>query len=137
MAKDDRDLLEVLKFELKFLEAGGYGRSVRTPWLPTSVFQDSLSCLNFGDPHRSQPCEECILMSMVPPDRRNEQVPCHHIPLSDAGETIYFLERWENQSGLEEAVKKWLRATIKKLEDQRASKSPAVTTPSSPRSPVV
>ena len=27
MANDDRDILDVLKFELQFLEKGGYGRS--------------------------------------------------------------------------------------------------------------
>src|SRR5438309_874303 len=42
MAQEKRDILEVLKFELSFLEQGGYGRSVRTPWKPTSVFQDFL-----------------------------------------------------------------------------------------------
>ena len=31
MAKDDRDMLELLKSELGFIEKGGYGRSVRTP----------------------------------------------------------------------------------------------------------
>jgi hypothetical protein len=29
-----RDVLEVLQFELDFLEQGGYGRSVRTPRQP-------------------------------------------------------------------------------------------------------
>ena len=48
MAKDGRDILEVLQGELDFIEKGGYGRSVRTPWLPKSIFQDSLSCLNYG-----------------------------------------------------------------------------------------
>ena len=32
MQKDERDLLDVLKFELDFLEKGGYGRSPRKPW---------------------------------------------------------------------------------------------------------
>jgi hypothetical protein len=32
MPRDDRNLLEVLKFELSFLEAGGYGKSPRAPW---------------------------------------------------------------------------------------------------------
>lgn len=50
MSNDKRDVLDVLKFELAFLEPGGYGRSVRTPWKATSVFQDSPSCLNFNDP---------------------------------------------------------------------------------------
>ena len=45
MEKDDRDILELLKEELAFVEQGGYGRSVRTPWLPKSAFQDSLTCI--------------------------------------------------------------------------------------------
>ncbi len=40
MAKDDRDILELLKDEIVFIEQGGYGRSVRTPWVAKSVFQD-------------------------------------------------------------------------------------------------
>jgi hypothetical protein len=50
--KDDRETIEVLKAELDFIEKGGYGRSVKTPRQPTSVFQDSLSCLNFADPEK-------------------------------------------------------------------------------------
>ena len=41
MQKDERDLLDVLKFELQFLEDGGYGRSARTPWRPQYIFEDS------------------------------------------------------------------------------------------------
>jgi hypothetical protein len=32
MAKDERDLLDIVRDELNFIEKGGYGRSVRTPW---------------------------------------------------------------------------------------------------------
>ena len=39
MAKDERDILELLKAELDFVHQGGYGRSVRTPWQPKSIFQ--------------------------------------------------------------------------------------------------
>lgn len=124
MPDDDRDVLAVLKFELDFIEKGGYGRSVRTPWLPTSTFQDSLSCLNFDDPERTRPCEECILMQFVPPEQRKTNVPCHHIPLSPSGETIHQLERMETQEEMEEAIKKWLRDTIKRLEGERAQHPP-------------
>ncbi len=126
MPKDDRDILEVLKFELNFIEKGGYGRSVRTPWLPTSIFQDSLICINFGDPKRSRPCEECLLMQFVPPERRSEKVPCHHIPLSSEGETIHTLECWEGQEDMEEVVKRWLRATIERIEQERAKQASRV-----------
>jgi hypothetical protein len=46
MTNDDRDILELLKEELDFIEKGGYGRSVHTPWKEKSIFQDSLSCIN-------------------------------------------------------------------------------------------
>lgn len=119
-SSDKRDILEVLKFELSFLEQGGYGRSVRTPWKPTSIFQDSLSCLNFNDAERPHPCNECLLYDLVPREFHEEGVPCHFIPLNPEGETVDSMERQYNQLELEEAVKNWLRATIKKLEEERA-----------------
>ncbi|HTG61711.1 MAG TPA: hypothetical protein VMG63_20160 [Terriglobia bacterium] len=121
MPKDDRDVLEILKFELDFLEQGGYGRSVRTPWKATSAFQDSLTCINFGDPYRSHPCNDCLLMQFVPEERRSETVPCHHIALDESGQTVDTLEAQENQEGLEERVKNWLRVTIKRIEQERAT----------------
>ena len=121
MPKDDRDVLEILKFELDFLEQGGYGRSVRTPWKATSAFQDSLTCINFGDPYRSNPCNDCLLMQFVPEERRSETVPCHHIALDESGQTVDTLEAQENQEGLEERVKNWLRVTIKRIEQERAT----------------
>ncbi len=120
MPKDDRDLISVLKSELDFVENGGYGRSVRTPWKPTSVFQYSLTCLNFGDPKRTHPCNDCLLMDFVPLERRHESVPCHHIPLTPSGKTVATIEQGDNQSDQEEQVKKWLRETIKRLEKEQA-----------------
>ena len=120
MAQDKRDVLEVLKFELSFLEQGGYGRSVRTPWKPTSVFRDSLSCINFNDPERPHPCNECVLYDLVPVQNLEQNIPCHFIPLNGQGETIDSMERQYNQLELEEAVKNWLRSTIKRLEQERA-----------------
>src|SRR5215212_1492210 len=100
MAQDDRDILEVLYEELDFIEKGGYGRSVRTPWQPTSVFQDSLSCLNYGYPYRAHPCSECKLIDFVPETGRSKVIPCHYIPLDKMGATIEGLEAGENQQKL-------------------------------------
>jgi hypothetical protein len=125
MSSDGRDILEVLKFELNFLEQGGYGRSVRTPWKPTSIFQDSLSCVNFNDPARPHACDECLLSDFVPGQHAEENVPCHHIPLNLDGETVETMERQYTQSELEEAVKGWLRATIQRIEKERAEKKRA------------
>jgi hypothetical protein len=122
MSDDKRDVLEVLKFELSFLEQGGYGRSVRTPWKATSAFQDSPSCINFNDPGRPHPCSECLLTDFVPTEAREENVPCHFIPLNRAGETVDSLERHAHQLELEEALRNWLRSTIARLESERAAK---------------
>ncbi len=125
MSTDTRDVLEVLKFELSFLEQGGYGRSVRTPWKPTSIFRDSLSCLNFNDPSRPHACSECLLYDLVPQNLREENVPCHHIPLNQNGETVETMERQCNQLELEETVKQWLRQAIQKIETERAQQQAA------------
>lgn len=122
MTRDDRDLLEVLKCELDFLERGGYRQSTRTPWKASSVFLDSPACINFEDSRRSRPCVECCLIEMVPAPHLDEPIPCHFIPLNPEGETIRTLERQAHQSELEEAVKQWLRKTIARLEQQAAAK---------------
>jgi hypothetical protein len=132
MSKDTRDILEVLRFELNFLEQGGYGRSVRTPWKPTSIFQDSLSCINFNDPERPHPCSECLLTDLVPGEAQSATVPCHHIPLNANGETVDSMERTCNQAELEETLKNWLRATIRRIEQERARKAAAQARPAPP-----
>jgi hypothetical protein len=121
MSNDDRDILEVLKAELDFIEKGGYGRSVRTPQQPTSIFQDSPSCLNLGDPRRKHPCGECLLIDFVPAEEQREPVPCHRIPLNESGDTVEALEGEEDQQRLEEAVKDWLLAKIKQIEQERSA----------------
>jgi hypothetical protein len=120
MANDDRDILELLKEELDFIEKGGYGRSVRTPWLAKSPFQDSLTCINYGYPYRAHPCSECRLLDFVSPEHRAAEVPCHHIPLNEKGETIEDLETQDNEAKLEHKLRDWLRAKIKEIEEERA-----------------
>ncbi len=119
MSSDKRDILEALKFELAFLEQGGYGRSVHAPRTPTRIFQDSLSCINFCEPTRPHPCSECFLTDFVPENAQKEDVPCHHIPLNPRGDTVDTLR--DDQLRLEDALKDWLRATIRRLEQERAA----------------
>lgn len=118
MAKDNRDILEVLQEELSFVEEGGYGRSVRTPWKPKAAFQDSLTCINYTYLKKVHPCNECHLIDFVPDEQRSEAVPCHFIPLNESGDTIDNLES-EDQQKLEEALKAWLRSKIKEIEISR------------------
>lgn len=119
MSKDDRDLLELLKMELDFIEKGGYGRSVRTPWKETSPFRDSLTCVNYALPEKAHPCDECHLIDFVPPEKRDELVPCHFIPLNESGDTVEDFEMEGRQSKLEEALKQWMRRKIAEIEAAR------------------
>jgi hypothetical protein len=93
MTQDEHEILELLKFELKFVEDGGYGRSPCTPWRPPYIFEDSPSCPNLGDPARPHPCSECLLMKFVPDESQNENFPCRFIPLNEVGETIDYFYR--------------------------------------------
>jgi len=116
MSEEKRELLETLKSELAFAADGAYGRSVRTPHEPTSPFQDSPTCLNFGDPVRPHPCAECSLMQFVPKSRQDEDIPCHHIPLDRESRTLATLDATE----AEEVLKLWLRREIHRLEGELA-----------------
>jgi hypothetical protein len=120
MAQDDRDILDILKFELSFLEDGGYGRSPRAPWRAPAIFEDSPICPNFCDPARPHPCENCLLEQFVPEGQKQESISCRFIPLTENGVTVEDLYRTGNQIEMEEALAKWLREQIARIERQRA-----------------
>ncbi len=125
MPSDDRDILDVLKFELEFLEQGGYGRTPREAWRPRLIFEDSPSCLNFNS-RMKEPCSECALMKLVPSDAHKEQNPCEHIPLTPHGDTLESLYRTGTQQEIEETLGKWLRTTIQQIEAERARKTTTI-----------
>jgi hypothetical protein len=120
MATDDRDVLELLKSELAFVENGGYSHSAATHWRPSSIFQDSPTCLNFCKPNRTSRCQDCLLTTLVPSARLAEEIPCHFIPLNADGETIHYLENNEPPEVVEQRVTQWLRRMIAVLEAARA-----------------
>jgi len=126
MPKDDRDLLEVLRFELQVLERGGYGSSPREPWRQHLVFEDSLTCMNYDQKDHPEPCGDCILMQLVPPEQREQKIPCRHIPLTKEGETLEHLYKYGTQQEIEDAMRDWLRATIARIEDERAKDKAAI-----------
>ena len=63
--------------------------------------------------------------SSAPKTSNNEVVPCHHIPLDEAGETIENLETADDQAKLERKVRDWLRFRIREIEEQRATQAVA------------
>jgi len=120
MQRDERDLLEVLKFELKFLEDGGYGRSPSARWRPQLIFEDSPTCMNFNSEEHG-PCSDCALIQLVPPQFRSADIPCRHIPMDGSGETLDSLYRYSDQGEIEDVFGNWLRRTIARLEEERAA----------------
>ena len=120
MAQDNRDILEILKFELSFLEDGGYGRSPHAPWRAPAIFEDSPICPNFCDPARPHPCDSCRLEQFVPDGQKKESIPCRFIQLTPDGVTVEDLYRTGSQNEMEEALAKWLRTQIARIERERA-----------------
>jgi hypothetical protein len=130
MYKDERDLLDVLKAELAFLEKGGYGRSPRESWRQPLIFEDSPSCMNYDSKERAEPCSSCVLFELVPPQFRGNRIPCRHIPLNAEGETLDSLCRCAQQFEVEEVFGNWLRTTTATIESERHASRDDVNRPS-------
>jgi hypothetical protein len=132
MYKDERDLLDVLKAELAFLEKGGYGRSPRESWRQPLIFEDSPSCMNYDSKDHADPCSACILFQLVPPQFRGNQIPCRYIPLNKEGETLDSLYRSSHQFEVEEVFGNWLRRMIAAVETLEGTSSAEGNPPSAP-----
>jgi hypothetical protein len=135
MRKDERDLLEVLQAELDFLEKGGYRPSPREPRKFNFIFEDSPTCMNYDSKDNPDPCSECVLMPLVPPQDRTQTVPCRHIPLNPEGETLESLYRYADQRDLEDIYGKWLRSAIATLIEQRQQARGTINRPFAPTGP--
>jgi hypothetical protein len=119
MSDKNRDILEILRFELRFLEEGGYVRSPHALWRAPYIFEDSPSCLNFRDPARPHPCSECLLTQFVPAEFREQDLPCRFIPLDDKGDTVDSLYRTGTQKEMTEVLRDWLGREIRRIEAER------------------
>jgi hypothetical protein len=121
-----KTVLRTLQAELNFLDRGGYGSSMRTPWRSPYIFEESPSCPNFGNPTRPHECKDCWLVLFVPQELREEQVPCRFVQLTPEGVTVDSLYRYATQVETEEALRKWLQQRIHELSDElsEAARSP-------------
>lgn len=118
MSADLKDIIEQLKLQRDILKDGGYGRSVRTPWKEERLFRDSVTCLNVAEEVKKHPCNECLLWEYVPEEHKDEDIPCHFIPLDAQGRSIAELEETGKREEAEQALLKWLDSTIERLEKQ-------------------
>jgi hypothetical protein len=118
MPINKNEIIEILRYELSFLEQDGYEHKADGDGL-ASPFRTSHSCLNFGDPVRRHACRECSLYQFVPEKARTDDVPCHGIEL-EPGVTILSLLNQGDRKRLVELLEHWLRGTIAKLENEEA-----------------
>jgi len=118
MANDLEEILNQLKLQRSILKDGGYGRSVHTPWKEERLFRDSITCLNVSEEVKKHPCNECLLWEWVPEDHKDEDIPCHFIPLNEQGKSIADLEEAGKREEAEQALLVWLDSTIQKLEER-------------------
>jgi hypothetical protein len=114
-SQDLREVLQLLRFELNYLEQGGFERD-KALLGTDSPFLGTFACINYGDPLRRHACRECGLMQFVPEDKLTEEFPCHFIPLNASGETIHSLIEKNDQRRMVITLEHWLRGTIARLE---------------------
>jgi hypothetical protein len=126
MSADLKDIIDQLKLQRDILKDGGYGRSVRTPWKEERLFRDSVTCLNVAEVVKKHPCNECLLWEYVPQEHRDEDIPCHFIPLDSKGRSIAELEEAGKREEAEQALLEWLDSTIERLEKQALRPQPSV-----------
>jgi len=121
MAANLKEIIDQLKLQRDIVKDGGYGRSVRTPWKEERIFRDSITCLNVGEQVKKHACNECLLWEWVPEEHKDEDIPCHFIPLTAEGQNIAELEESGNREGAEQALAEWLDSTILQLEQRLAA----------------
>ncbi len=120
MPADLKEVIIQLKLQRDILRNGGYGRSVRTPWKPTRLFRDSVTCLNFDEVVKRHPCKECLLWEWVPEEHRDMDIPCHFIPLNERGDSIASLEHSKDREEAEKTLLAWLDSILEQLEGKLA-----------------
>jgi hypothetical protein len=121
MAQATRDLLTVLKAELAYVESGRYRAPEQAAWRPQFIFEDSPTCLNYGNFGKPQPCNQCPLIEFVPSGFKKERFPCRYIPLDGSGHTLDFLYRMATEEEAHAIVAGWLRTTIARLESEQTA----------------
>jgi len=114
VSKKNLQTLRLLKQELEFLERGAYGGALS--WKPVMTFLQSPSCPNRLDADHKTPCPQCWLYSFVPEQFRQQDPPCHHIPLTADGESVHTLSQKYTAGEVGDALRDWLKNEIRRLE---------------------
>jgi hypothetical protein len=114
---ETKSKLEFLEKELQFLDSGGYRQAMG--WRPPLVFEDSPICPR--PPFSVCPNAQCVLLDFVPEKHRDKIIPCRHIPLNEAGETLHTLYNTGNIDEIEKVLREWLRTKIAEIKQAAQS----------------
>jgi len=84
--------------------------------------------MNYNSKEHPGACSDCVLMHLVPARFCSTKIPCRHIALNAAGETLDSLYRYGDPAETEQTVGTWLRSIIQCLRELRTPIA-AVTNP--------
>ncbi|MCL4854703.1 MAG: hypothetical protein KJZ78_25360 [Bryobacteraceae bacterium] len=117
MTEKAAELVRLLEAELDLIESGAYEPSAGKPTEDKPMFYHSLVCINhwFVPGHEPECHDDCALLDAVPAKGKAEALPCHHIPLNEAGDTVKSLEEKGQHERVKEEVANWLRNAIRQL----------------------
>jgi len=104
--------LDALWKELEFLDSGGYRQPMG--WRAALIFEDSPICPK--PPFSACPNCQCALLNFVPEGERAQAIPCQHIPLNEAGETLCTMYYMATIDEIEHSVREWLHKRIAEIE---------------------
>jgi hypothetical protein len=95
-----RRTLGLLLIEIENLRQHGFG---------------GLLCIGTDAGIASACCEDCPLIDLAPPEYRNAESPCHHIPLNEQGDTVESISKNSEQGYLEAQLLRWMEETAERL----------------------
>lgn len=70
------------------------------------------------------PAWRLCLVGFVPKEKREEAIPCRHIPLNEGGETLATLYNTGTSEEIQQTVRGWLQKRIAELEQAAQAEMP-------------
>lgn len=117
MTSDKQTLVVLLRQEILNSRRGRSG----------ATFPDTLLCPNHSRNTPDATCIHCGLLEYIPPEFRQQFMPCFDIPLDSTGQTLDLLTQKSSLHECEQAMRAWMKKTLEQLEKELAAgeKSPA------------
>ncbi len=106
MASDKRTLVMLLRQEILNSRRGR----------GAAIFSHTLLCPNHSKGTVEESCLQCRLQEYIPPELRQQLMPCFDIPLDSAGRTLDLLTQKSSLQECEQAMRAWMEKTLEQLE---------------------